>query len=143
MHFVTGGAFNGKRKWVKQHVLKDNETYSWISGYEKKCAYDWIKIESFQTITVIEGVEQFLYDHLEREDWKSHWLQVMHIWEKWEREDSSRSLILIGTDMTKGIVPLEAKERLWRDVSGWCFQDIVKRAERVDIIWYGINERIK
>lgn len=54
-----------------------------------------------------------------------------------------RKLYLIGTDVGKGIVPIDEHLRTYRDVVGWCYQDVAKLAERVDIIWYGINTTIK
>ena len=52
-------------------------------------------------------------------------------------------VILIGTDITKGIVPIEAENRVWRDVTGRVYQDTVSICNRVDLIWYGINKRLK
>lgn len=58
-------------------------------------------------------------------------------------EKPSRKLVIIGTDISKGIVPLEKENRLWRDFTGWVYQDLVAKAERVDVIWYGINQIMK
>ena len=33
MHFVTGGAYNGKAKWVKNHYTLDMDHVQWISAY--------------------------------------------------------------------------------------------------------------
>lgn len=139
MHFVTGGAYNGKRKWVKEHMVKDAPA-RWISGYEKTVT-DLQNIEAYEKLTVIEGLEQFIYAWLENHDWRREWHTLLHQWMKWETEN--RKLIIIGTDMSKGIVPMDAKERLWRDVTGWCYQDIVNHASTVDVVWYGVSERLK
>ena len=58
-------------------------------------------------------------------------------------EIQGRMVILIGSDITKGIVPIEAENRVWRDVTGRVYQDTVSICNRVDLIWYGINKRLK
>ncbi|GAE35876.1 bifunctional adenosylcobinamide kinase/adenosylcobinamide-phosphate guanylyltransferase [Halalkalibacter akibai] len=83
-------------------------------------------------------IETFLTDHNPRgsfQGWLTNWL-------KWEK-DSDSNLVLIGADVGKGIVPLEKHKRLYRDVVGWCYQDVVKKSDRVDLIWYGINQQLK
>lgn len=51
--------------------------------------------------------------------------------------------MLIGSDISKGIVPMAAEDRWWRDTTGWVYQDLVSAAERVDVIWYGISQKLK
>lgn len=145
MHFVTGGAFNGKRKWVKAfYQLNEKNDYVWISAYEKNGAQmEWKAVDSFKTTTVIEGVEQFLYKWSNQTNWREKWHDVFKSWEKWELENPMRKLVVIGTDITKGVVPLDERNRNWRDMTGWCYQDLVSHSKRVDVIWYGINERLK
>jgi adenosyl cobinamide kinase/adenosyl cobinamide phosphate guanylyltransferase len=50
---------------------------------------------------------------------------------------------VIGSDITKGVVPLEKENRIWRDLTGWAYQDTAAKAEKVDIIWYGLNQTMK
>jgi len=61
----------------------------------------------------------------------------------WENAAKERCFILIGTDISKGIVPMEKKNRDWRDITGWVYQDIAAKAEKVDVIWYGISRKLK
>lgn len=91
----------------------------------------------------MEGIEQFLYEWAIEPNWKLKWDQLLENGIAWERTNPKRTLVIIGTDMTKGIVPLDKRKRSWRDITGWCYQDLVKKSNRVDLIWYGINERIK
>ena len=67
----------------------------------------------------------------------------MQDWLEWEKQNSQRKVILIGCDISKGIVPMSAKDRKWRDITGWVYQDVVEAAERVDVIWYGIVQKLK
>lgn len=142
MHFITGGAFNGKRAWVKENY---GICGTWLSAYQDHhLKADMNQIES--NLLVLEGIEVWLreltiaYDAYKcREIWNSsinHWLL-------WEKEKSNRLLVVIGNDITKGIVPMEKENRLWRDVTGWAYQDLAAKADKVDIIWYGLNQTIK
>lgn len=69
--------------------------------------------------------------------------KMLQSWLEWEDDEPERCLVLIGTDIGKGIVPMEKENRLWRDVAGWFFQDVAMRAENVDVIWYGLRQTIK
>ena len=59
------------------------------------------------------------------------------------KKNYQRKLVVIGSDITKGIVPVEKENRLWRDVTGWAYQDLAAQADKIDIIWYGCNQTIK
>jgi len=132
MHFVTGGAFNGKRAWVKKYT---NEDVHWVSSYQGE---EFPTPFPFNGKVVLEGMEQWT-KKCTREYWQDH---LKH-WEAWEKESPKRQVIIIGTDIMKGIVPMEKEDRNWRDLTGWVYQDIVYLSSRVDVIWYGINQTIK
>lgn len=135
MHFVTGGAFNGKRKWVKAQYSEAE----WISAYHgEELLEEPDAIDS--PLVVLEGLETWVKEHsLTREKWRI----IIERWLRWEQEEDSRQLIIIGTDISKGIVPIEKEHRNWRDLTGWVYQDVVASCERVDVIWYGINQKMK
>ena len=71
------------------------------------------------------------------------WNTAINQWIFWEKAESNRKLVVIGNDITKGIVPMEKENRLWRDVTGWAYQELAAKADKVDIIWYGLNQTIK
>lgn len=138
MHFVAGGAYNGKAKWVRSQY----PDYQWISAYKGNA----IPENFMENIVVLEGIEAWIEEDihsLEADAIRAKWQEIIQSWEIWEQEKAERSLVMIGSDITKGIVPIEAHHRKWRDASGWVFQDIVAKASRVDIIWYGLPQRIK
>lgn len=142
MHFVTGGAFNGKSKWVWEVYQLEREKHRWISAYKG----DSIQEPGPEPIVVYEGVEAWLeqqatqagLQHI-REEWQAR-LEALS---QWERGLSGRRVVLIGTDMSKGIVPVSAGDRKWRDLAGWIYQDMVAASEQADIIWYGIRQKLK
>lgn len=141
MHFVTGGAFNGKRAWV----LKRYQDYKWISAYEGEEIINDLHPHSCEKI-VFEGIEIWLKEQSEKQhldDVRADWKERLIRYADWERENMNRHIIFIGIDITKGIVPMEETDRNWRDVTGWVYQDLVQVCQRVDVIWYGINQTIK
>ncbi|QKY68695.1 bifunctional adenosylcobinamide kinase/adenosylcobinamide-phosphate guanylyltransferase [Lentibacillus sp. CBA3610] len=144
MHFITGGAFNGKRKWVKKHYAADH--HLWLSAYESA---DLIKSshEDFPAVAVLEGLEKWIHTKIDPalppDTHRQNVINQIVPWLEWEKADSHRKLVIIGTDISKGIVPIDKRERLWRDITGWIYQDLVAQAERADVIWYGIEQTIK
>lgn len=146
MHFVTGGAFNGKSKWVKEYYQLVDTPYLWVSAYEGGPVPENLNEFGEGSLIVLEGIEIWLRDWIEQLDIqraREKWQLLLLSWLEWERADRQRKVILIGTDITKGIVPIRAEDRKWRDITGWAYQDVVKSAERVDHIWYGISQQIK
>jgi adenosylcobinamide kinase / adenosylcobinamide-phosphate guanylyltransferase len=144
MHFIIGGAFNGKRAWVKNtySVYKNKH---WVSAYDNhSIPINLIEFEG--DVVILEGVEIWLKDLTAKYDVnrsREIWANCLEKWLSWEQEEIHRKLIIIGTDITKGIVPIDAENRQWRDVTGWAFQDTAAKSEQVDVIWYGLNQTIK
>jgi len=145
LHFVTGGAFNGKSKWVKAYNGINEENSLWITAYRQEDLPDSLE-SSNKGMVVLEGLElwvkELLNDHDERSV-REKWRVLLEKWQLWEKNQPGRKVILIGADITKGIVPATLEERMWRDVTGRIFQDSAAASERVDLIWYGINQKLK
>jgi adenosyl cobinamide kinase/adenosyl cobinamide phosphate guanylyltransferase len=141
VHFVTGGAFNGKKAWVK----KTYGNHYWVSAYKNDLLpTDLSKIED--DLIILEGLEIWLKKISAKVEWHQClevWNQHVDNWLGWENAEPNRTLITIGTDISKGIVPMEREYRLWRDLTGWAYQDLAAKAESVDVIWYGFNQTIK
>jgi adenosyl cobinamide kinase/adenosyl cobinamide phosphate guanylyltransferase len=142
LHFITGGSFNGKRAWVRNTY---GLTGSWLSAYQ-----DAALTEDFNYINsdllVLEGIEIWIKELTKTYDsYRSReiWIQIINNWLSWEKAEPERKLVVIGTDITKGIVPIVRENRLWRDVTGWAYQDLSAMADKVDVIWYGLNQTIK
>ena len=55
----------------------------------------------------------------------------------------NREVILILTDIGRGIVPMEAQQRQLRDTCGRLYQRLLAEADEVTRIWYGIPQIIK
>ncbi|WP_041964155.1 bifunctional adenosylcobinamide kinase/adenosylcobinamide-phosphate guanylyltransferase [Mesobacillus selenatarsenatis] len=142
MHFVTGGAFNGKSKWVREQYQLNETEHSWHSAYQK----DPILEPDNEKIVVFEGLEVWLRESavsISLDETRQKWQSLIQKWLEWENQDSQRKVILIGCDISKGIVPMVSEDRRWRDITGWIYQDIMSVAERADVIWYGISQKLK
>ncbi len=88
---------------------------------------------------MFEGVEAFIRRLPDR----THWETFFQTWREWEREKAGRIVVWIGCDITQGIVPMAKEERDWRDVTGWCYQQLTQWCDRVDRLWCGLAERMK
>ncbi|PPA69660.1 bifunctional adenosylcobinamide kinase/adenosylcobinamide-phosphate guanylyltransferase [Jeotgalibacillus proteolyticus] len=139
MHFVIGGAYNGKREWVKKQLTENQ-----ILMLNKPLGNE--PLSSFKVI-VKSDLECWILDECDKGKGEETLLQL---WEnelknllEWEQQDKDRSLFIIGTDQSKGIVPMDRAERKARDLLGWCHQHTAKKAEHVTRIWYGIAQELK
>lgn len=144
MHVVTGGAYNGKWEFVKDlYDLTDEADFIKYSGYNKnKLPSDFSQIKT--NYLIIQGIEVYVKSFFESE------ASVRSLTEKfvlschnWQELNPNGKLIIIGNDISKGVVPKEAEDRDWRDMTGLMYQRLVQVSERFDIIWYGINKQLK
>ncbi|WP_033541785.1 bifunctional adenosylcobinamide kinase/adenosylcobinamide-phosphate guanylyltransferase [Planococcus sp. CAU13] len=129
MQIVFGGAFNGKRQFVKQQLKV--EECSW---YEGQCP------ESISKPAVIAGLEKWVKLQLQNEVSEENIMQ--HI-KKVSQQAASSEQIWILTDMNRGIVPIDPIEREMRDVIGRIYQHLFAEAQQITRIWYGIPQIIK
>ncbi|MCA1037401.1 bifunctional adenosylcobinamide kinase/adenosylcobinamide-phosphate guanylyltransferase [Bacillus infantis] len=142
MHFIIGGSFNGKAAWVKRQY--EGETIAWHNAYIGERLPEASR--AAPNCVILEGIEQWIREDIKRMDKdpaRSLWKVRLDDWLRWEAGVQERKLVLIGTDITKGIVPMEKQDRDWRDAAGWIFQYAAAAAERVDLIWYGIGRKLK
>lgn len=126
MRVVIGGAHNGKRSYVKSYLEAQNlSDVQWFEGTLPS---------SGNRPVVVAGLENWLRDVDLGED--EAILAVMKSLE-------NRLVIVILTDIGRGIVPIDAKERQLRDSCGRLYQQLVAKAEEVIQVWYGIPKIIK
>ena len=110
MHFVFGGAFTGKRKWVKQHYA--SESVKWHCLYEDPVLP---ALEFEESYIVLEGFEHYVKELIHSELESPH-LVVKKLMQKWRDSGVWEKLIVIGTEVGKGIVPLAS-----RYMPCWCW----------------------
>ncbi|MGM0854166.1 MAG: bifunctional adenosylcobinamide kinase/adenosylcobinamide-phosphate guanylyltransferase [Bacillota bacterium] len=144
MYFVTGGSFNGKSRWVKIHFnLKETDT-TWIPlfGGERIHLDD---INFSNSVIVIEGLEYGIRSIILNNDCeiRKSFTILMQSLKQWEEEDPDRRVIWIGSEIGKGIVPMDKLSREWRDMTGWVYQDLAEISQQVWLVWYGLATSLK
>lgn len=130
MHIVFGGAFNGKRQYVKN--LIQNEKASWYEGVLPQAIVD-------DSIMVIAGVEHWVKKELEQGLTEQQIVEQI----KETLHYNSSQQIWVLTDLNRGIVPTERIEREMRDLVGRLYQFLFTEAQQITRIWYSIPQTIK
>ena len=126
MIFVTGGCFQGKQQWVLQNCQV--QPFRVADG--AVCSMEAIKSA---------GVLDHFHLLVRR------WMQAGKIpADETEKILSDNPAIVIITDeIGSGIVPLDVKERKWREVHGRICCQLAGRADAVFRVIAGIGQKIK
>lgn len=147
MHFITGGNFNGKRKWALNfyQLTPQSDHVHFLSFYKENTKMEKVDLLK-KPVLMLEGLEYFIQQKLTTmgmEETSHYFCQLFKELINWENQEEQHQVIVIGSDITKGIVPMDKKERVWRDAVGWVYQEAAQNSKRVDIIWYGLNGTLK
>ncbi|BAQ09868.1 hypothetical protein OXB_1397 [Bacillus sp. OxB-1] len=123
MHVYIGGAANGKRDYVRS-MLAGRE----VSWYEGKLP------ERVDSTVVVAGLE--------------NWMAGTELSEAEAVRQALESLkgqevIVILTDIGRGIVPMDPALRELRDRCGRLYQRLLAEADEVTRIWYGLAQTLK
>lgn len=124
MILIIGGAYQGKLDYARTaFALQENEIFT-CSGtkvdFSKRCLN---ALEEFTWACAEAGTDPV-------EDFRANW-------EKWK--DS----ILICRDLFCGVVPMDPRERQWRQDTGRLCQYLAGEAEQVSRIFCGLEQRLK
>lgn len=130
MHIVFGGAFNGKRHYVKEQLKFQDIDWNESRLPEPAAA---------ESIVVIAGLEHWVKQQLEQGLSEEQLIGLV----KRTAGHGPAKQIWILTDLNRGIVPTERIERAMRDVLGRLYQLLFSEAQEITRIWYGIPEKIK
>ena len=85
MHFVTGGAYNGKAKWVKKHYKLDVNNVQWISAYRDEP----LPLHFYHDTVVLQGIESWIKKDASKKEAaviRSKWQEIIVEWRIWEEE---------------------------------------------------------
>ena len=133
MHVVIGGAYSGKRQYVRTKW----SSFQLISSYEGKDYNETLK----EDIVVYEGFEIWVKQMMDKGktndeifEWFRQWLTSI---------ENPENTVLIMLEIGKGIVPMEEQNRRIRDVVGWIQQEAVNQAATVTSIWHGLAMQIR
>ena len=125
MHIIIGGAYNGKREYVRT-ILAGREAEWREIGHSYNS-------DAIQTI-VISGIEQWLAEtNLSEAEAIDYVLAAV----------AGRDVIVVLTDIGRGIVPIDAQQRKLRDTCGRLYQRLMAEADEVTRIWYGVAQTLK
>lgn len=129
MQIVFGGAFNGKRQFVK-NLINDRE----VEWHESRLP------ETAENSTVVAGIEKWVKQQLEQQATEK--IITDRIKRLVEIQKGGKHIWIL-TDMNRGIVPADPLEREMRDIIGRTYQYLFAEAEKITRIWYGVPQTIK
>ena len=123
MHLIFGGAYQGKLDYAKE-----NYTYEDICDCADGRAPDFeadiiCGIEGFVLRCAKEGVEA-----------RDYFM---------EREGLWQDKILVITDTSQGVVPIDRDVRAFREMNGRLMLYLAEKAETVTRVFCGIGKRLK
>ena len=123
MVFVFGGAHQGRGDYVKG------------MGYaEIRAADEETPFPDFSTGAVC-GLDRWALGCVRRGEEPAALLAA--------REEEWKDCVLIGTDFSCGVVPMEAELRAWREANGRMNNYLAGRAARVVRMFCGIPQELK
>lgn len=123
MIVVFGGAYQGKTDYAKETLGAKT-----VSDVSEKGRPDFAKdavtgIEGFVLRCVEEGIDPTEYFRQHRDEWKDK--------------------ILIVTDISQGVVPVDKTVRAAREANGRLMIYLAEEADQVHRVFCGIGKRIK
>ncbi|OJA04839.1 bifunctional adenosylcobinamide kinase/adenosylcobinamide-phosphate guanylyltransferase [Halomonas sp. QHL1] len=136
MQLFIGGACAGKRDAVAARFSNAN---GWRLDIDKPLS-DSQQALVANTPLVITGVLEWLGAALERDDndaLRQQWQNDMTA--LCQRADELNvPLIIIASEVGRGIVPMQPEQRRLRDLNGWFTQDATAQAEQVWYVRHGL-----
>jgi adenosylcobinamide kinase / adenosylcobinamide-phosphate guanylyltransferase len=143
MQLVVGGAYSGKRKFVKGEF----PDCQWLSAYENESLTQWKQIyEAGDSPIVLEGWEAWIrqvWEQTKELDFVKKYFETIIDEMQWMEEERKQSFVLIMLEMGRGVVPIDRNERAWRDLSGWVSQMAAAKSETVHYCWHGLSRQLK
>ncbi|EHJ92113.1 bifunctional adenosylcobinamide kinase/adenosylcobinamide-phosphate guanylyltransferase [Vreelandella boliviensis] len=141
MQLFIGGACAGKRDAVAARFLAAN----WWRLDTDRPFIDSQQALVANTPLVITGVLEWLRAVLERDDtdilrqqWQSDMVKLCQ-----HADKLNSPLIIIATEVGRGIVPMQPEQRRLRDLNGWFTQDATAQAKQVWYVRHGLVMALK
>ena len=124
MILVFGGAYNGKKDFIKEKFNINEEDIFYCSDGE----IDFSK-------KVICGLHKFTYNNTLKNKSSLEYIK--------ENINLFKDKIIISDEISSGIVPLKKEDRMWREETGRCLQYLSKESSCVYRVFCGISTMIK
>lgn len=128
MILVLGGAYQGKLAYVRENLLPGGSVYKVQDGEAS------FRKEALQA-DIIYGMEKFVRSC---EEFGLEAIEEIEIF-----FPSVSDKVFIFTDISAGLVPMDALERAWRDHNGRTMILMAEKADRVYRIFCGLGQRLK
>ena len=112
MILVFGGAYNGKKDFIKEKFNINEEDIFYCSDGE----IDFSK-------KVICGLHKFTYNNTLKNKSSLEYIK--------ENINLFKDKIIISDEISSGIVPLKKEDRMWREETGRCLQYLSKESSCV------------
>ncbi len=120
MHFIIGGAYQGKLAFAAERYQLTQADIFHCDGpeidFSRRCISG---LEFF--VRAHPGAVSYFMEH--RMDWQDK--------------------VLICQDLSGGLVPMDAADRAWRQETGRLCQYLSREAEQVSRIFCGLEQRLK
>ena len=126
MILVFGGAYQGKLDFAVN--LNDGKAEDVARLNESEQIIDFSK-------TVIYGLEDFVLGCTKAGIEAKEYLM--------QHEDEFANCIFVGTDVSQGLVPMDATERAFREMIGRTMLYLAARADSVYRVFCGLGTKIK
>lgn len=125
MILIFGGAYQGKLEYALHNFqIKENDVF---------CCGESTEIDP--SYSVIYGLENFIMGCV-KEGKEAKEILV-------EYESLLKDKIVIMTDISQGIVPMDPAERSWREMAGRTMLYLGERAQTVIRVFCGLGQKIK
>lgn len=125
MHLILGGRYQGKRSYAEKLYGKFQTVYN----LETECPEN---ISSHGLVLNFHlGVRNLLTRGISPCEFVMSHLEVF------------RQCVIIGDEISGGVVPVDEFSRLWRDETGRVYQLLAREADIVDRVFAGLALRLK
>lgn len=127
MILIIGGYYQGKLEFALDKFNKNEKDVEFCKMEKKEI--DWEK-------DIIYRFEEWIKGEVARD---GDFYEIASKIEKINLCDK----IIISTDISQGVVPMDRKDRLFRDYTGKIITEFAKKADEVYRVFCGIPQRIK
>lgn len=136
MIFVFGGAFQGKLDFAKEKFNIDNEQVLLVGE-----DFDVSKIT--KDVRCVYGISEWVHNLMESGASVEDSIEELIIAIKNLKEKKNSQVVLIANDVSQGLVPIDAKERAYREANGRAMIRLAAAAKEVYRVFCGIGVQIK
>ena len=124
MTFIFGGVYQGMEDYARE-----------ACGAQEICILDEETTEIDFSARAIGGIERFVLGCVRRGENAVDYFRA--------HEDKWQDAVLIGVDISCGVVPLDAQMRLWRDENGRLNNYLAGKAAHAVRLFCGLPQVIK